>query len=234
MTIEIDRRTALAATLTAGAILAAQGAAAQQTPSAASKAYQPKPLPFDPKTIPGLSERILTSHHANNYVGAVTRLGAIEAQVAQLDPATGPGFMFNGLKREELLAMNSMILHELYFASLGKGGGKPGAALAKQIEMDFGSQQKWRDQFVAMGKALGGGSGWVLLSWSPRAGKLVNQWAFDHTMTIADGRGLVALDMYEHAYHMDFGAKAAAYVDAYMGALDWASADKEFAKAGAS
>jgi len=215
-------------------MLATQGcASAQQPPAASAKGYQPKPLPFDPRTIPGLSEKILVSHHDNNYVGAVTRLGAIEAQVAQLDPAA-PGFMFNGLKREELLAMNSMILHELYFASLGKGGSKAGTPLATQIEKDFGSQQKWRDQFVAMGKALGGGSGWVLLIWSPRAGKLVNQWAADHTMTVADGRGLIALDMYEHAYHMDFGAKAAAYVDAYMGALDWANADGEFAKAGAS
>ena len=231
----IDRRTALTATLTAGVMLAAQGCAtAQQSAAAVSlKSYQAKPLPFDPKTIPGLSERILVSHHDNNYVGAVTRLGAIEAQVAQLDPAA-PGFMFNGLKREELLAMNSMILHELYFASLGRGGSKPGAQLAAQIEKDLGSQQKWRDQFVAMGKALGGGSGWVLLMWSPRAGKLVNQWAADHTMAIADGRGLIALDMYEHAYHMDFGAKAAAYVDAYMGALDWANADREFVRTGAS
>ncbi|MBK8839263.1 MAG: superoxide dismutase [Hyphomonadaceae bacterium] len=234
MTAEIDRRAALGLALTAGAMLATQGCASAQQPAAAStRGYQPKPLPFDPKTIPGLSEKILVSHHDNNYVGAVTRLGAIEAQVAQLDPAA-PGFMFNGLKREELLAMNSMILHELYFASLGKGGSKAGTPLATQIEKDFGSQQKWRDQFVAMGKALGGGSGWVLLTWSPRAGKLVNQWAADHTMTVADGRGLIALDMYEHAYHMDFGAKAAAYVDAYMGALDWANADREFAKAGAS
>lgn len=233
MTAEIDRRTAVA--LVAGAALAVSGSAMAQQPAAAARAkgYQPKPLPFDPKTIPGLSEKLLVSHHDNNYVGAVTRLGAIEAEVGKLDPATAPGFMFNGLKREELLAMNSMILHELYFASLGKGGSKAGAALAKQIETDFGSQQKWHDQFVAMGKALGGGSGWVLLSWSPRAGKLINQWAFDHTMTIADGQALVALDMYEHAYHMDFGAKAAAYVDAYMGALDWANADQVFAKAGA-
>jgi len=234
MTAEIDRRAALGLALTAGAMLATQGCASAQQPAATStRGYQPKPLPFDPKTIPGLSEKILVSHHDNNYVGAVTRLGAIEAQVAQLDP-TAPGFMFNGLKREELLAMNSMILHELYFASLGKGGSKAGAQLATQIEKDFGSQQKWRDQFVAMGKALGGGSGWVLLIWSPRAGKLVNQWAADHTMTIADGRGLIALDMYEHAYHMDFGAKAAVYVDAYMGALDWANADTEFAKATAA
>jgi Fe-Mn family superoxide dismutase len=234
MTAEINRRTAIAAALAAGTALASAGSAmAQQTGAAArAKGYQPKPLPFDPKTIPGLSEKLLVSHHDNNYVGAVTRLGAIEAEVVKLDPAAAPGFMFNGLKREELLAMNSMILHELYFASLGKGGSKPGATLAKQIEADFGSQQKWRDQFVAMGKALGGGSGWVLLSWSPRAGKLINQWAFDHTMTIADGQALIALDMYEHAYHMDFGAKAAAYVDAYMGALDWVNADQVFAKAG--
>jgi superoxide dismutase, Fe-Mn family len=233
MTAEIDRRAALAVTLTVGAMFAAQGCATAQPTTAMTTGYQPKPLPFDPKAISGLSERILVSHHTNNYVGAVTRLGAIEAQVAQLDPAA-PGFMFNGLKREELLAMNSMILHELYFASLGRGGSKPGAQLATQIEKDFGTQQKWRDQFVAMGKALGGGSGWVLLMWSPRAGKLVNQWAADHTMAIADGRGLVALDMYEHAYHMDFGAKAATYVDAYMGALDWGNANREFGRVGAT
>jgi Fe-Mn family superoxide dismutase len=215
--------------LGAAAFVAMQAtASAQQSPAPGAKGLQPRPLPFDPKTIPGLSEKILTSHHANNYTGAVNRIGAIDAQLAQLDWATAPGFLINGLKREELLAMNSMILHEAYFNSLGKGGSKPGSALAKKIEADFGSDKKWRDEFVAMGKALGGGSGWVLLSWSPRAGRLVNQWAADHTMALADGRVLIALDMYEHAYHMDFGAKAAAYVDAFMGALDWDHADTEF------
>jgi Fe-Mn family superoxide dismutase len=71
----------------------------------------------------------------------------------------------------------------------------------------------------------------VLLTYSPRSGRLLNQWANDHTMSVADGRVLLALDMYEHAYHMDYGAKAAAYVDAYMGALDWENADKMFASA---
>jgi Fe-Mn family superoxide dismutase len=226
--MDIDRRTALVASLTVGAAFAAQGCAtAQQGASGATPMkYEVRPLPFDPKSIPGLSEKILVSHHDNNYAGAVNRLGAIEAEVAKLDIATAPGFVVNGLKREELVAMNSMILHEAYFASLGPMGGTPGSALASQIAKDFGSEKAWRDQFVAMGKALGGGSGWVLLSWSPRAGKLVNQWAFDHTMTIADGRVLLALDMYEHAYHMDFGAKAAAYVDAFMGAISWANADR--------
>jgi Fe-Mn family superoxide dismutase len=231
MTLDIDRRAAMAAAMTAGIALVAQGCASAQQTVASTARYQPLPLPFDPKTIPGLSEKILLSHHANNYIGAVNRLGAIETEIAKLDMATTPGFAINGLKREELIAMNSMILHEIYFGSLGPAGGRPGALLAGQIEKDFGSEQKWRDQFIAMGKALGGGSGWVLLAWSPRAGKLVNQWAFDHTMTIADGTILLALDMYEHSYHMDFGARAAAYVDAYMGALSWTRADQTFARA---
>ncbi|MEZ6030169.1 MAG: Fe-Mn family superoxide dismutase [Hyphomonadaceae bacterium] len=231
MTIDLGRRAALAVTLAAGATLATQGCATAQPPAVAAGRYQPMPLPFDPRTIPGFSERILVSHHDNNYAGAVNRLGIIEAEVAKLDVATAPGFLINGLKREELLAMNSMILHEVYFASLGAGDSKPGARLAGQIESDFGSDKAWRDQFAAMGKALGGGSGWVLLTWSPRAGRLVNQWAADHTMTVADSQILLALDMYEHAYHMDFGAKAGAYVDAFMKALNWANADRVFSAA---
>ena len=72
-----------------------------------------------------------------------------------------------------------------------------------------------------MGKALGGGSGWVLLSWSPRLGKLSNQWAADHAHTLADGAPILALDMYEHSCHIDFGAKAGAYVDAFMENVNW-------------
>ena len=80
-----------------------------------------------------------------------------------------------------------------------------------------------------MGKALGGGSGWVLLAWSERDQRLVHQWASDHTQ-IADGRPLLALDMYEHAYHMDYGAKAVSYVDAFMNAIDWTNADAGFSR----
>lgn len=117
MTAEIDRRTALLAAVAVGVMASSPGSAfAQQASLATPSTYQPRPLPFDPKTIPSLSEKLLVSHHANNYSGAVTRLGAIEAEIAKLDPATAAGFMLNGLKREELLAMNSMILHELYFA----------------------------------------------------------------------------------------------------------------------
>ncbi|HEV2154041.1 superoxide dismutase [Bradyrhizobium sp.] len=185
--------------------------------------YQSKPMPFDPKSIAGISEKVLVSHYENNYVGAVKRLNAIGTQLAELDFAKAPNFIINGLKREELIASNSMILHEIYFDGLG-GAGKPSAALADAIARDFGSMERWRAEFSAMGKAEGGGSGWVILSYSPRDKRLVNQWAADHTTTLAGGRPVLVLDMYEHAYHMDYGAAAAKYVDIYMEAIKWDNA----------
>ena len=231
----VDRRLLLGGGVVAAAAIA--GAAASQPatpPSPPGHAFAPQPaaMPFNPAAVSGLSEKLLRSHFDNNYTGAVKRLGAISGQFAALDPATAPGFVLNGLKREELIAWNSMVLHELYFAGLGAA--KPaGAALAAAIERDFGSDGRWRAEFTGMGKALGGGSGWVLLMWSHRDRRLVNQWAADHTMTLAGGAPILALDMYEHAYAMDYGAKAAAYVDAVVAGLNWSAADAAFARASA-
>jgi Fe-Mn family superoxide dismutase len=192
--------------------------------------YQTKPLTCDPTRLPGLSEKLIVSHYENNYGGAVKRLNAITEEFAALDVATAPVFVLNGLKREELIAMNSMILHEVYFGSLGDGGTLEGD-LKDAVERDFGSVARWRAEFTAMGKALGGGSGWVLLSYSPRDGRLVNQWASDHAHTLAGGTPILALDMYEHSYHMDYGAKAAAYVDAFMQNVHWAHVAERLAAA---
>jgi superoxide dismutase, Fe-Mn family len=191
--------------------------------------YTMKPLPFDPQQIKGLSERILISHYENNYGGAVKRLNAIADQLATLDYDKAPGFLINGLKREELIAANSMILHELYFNGLGEAN-QPGAALETAIARDFGSMDRWRSEFVAMGKAQGGGSGWVILTYSPRDKRLVNAWAADHTTTLAGGNPLLVLDMYEHAYQMDFGAKAADYVTTIMNVMNWSNADRLYAQ----
>ena len=191
--------------------------------------YQMKPLTCDPKAIKGMSERLIVSHYENNYGGTVQRINAITAQLAELDFATAPIFIINGLKREELIATNSMILHELFFASLGEGG-EPGRALHDALIRDFGSIAAWLAEFAAVGKALRGGSGWVLLTWSPRDRKLVNQWAMDHTTTLAGGQPILALDMYEHSYHIDYGAGAAAYVDAFMAAINWPNVARAYAE----
>ncbi len=179
------------------------------------------PLPFEPATLSGLSSKLLTSHHQNNYGGAVKRLNAIRAQLAATPFGSALGFQLNGLKREELIATNSMLLHELYFASLGSDGVTTEPAWTMALEANFGSAERWREEFVACAKALGGGSGWVLLAFQPREGTLVNQWAADHTHAVAGGVPILALDMYEHAYHMDYGAAAGAYVDAFMANIAW-------------
>jgi len=179
-------------------------------------------LPFDPAALRGLSDKLLRSHHQNNYGGAVRRLNAIRNELSALDFATAPGFQVNGLKREELVATNSMLLHELYFGSLGGDGRTMVPAMTLALEANFGSVERWRTEFMAMGKAQGGGSGWVLLTFQPRDGTLVNQWAADHTHALAGGMPILALDMYEHSYHIDFGAAAGSYVDAFMDNINWA------------
>ena len=117
--------------------------------------YQIKPLSCDPANIKGMSERLIVSHYENNYVGAVKRLNLIEEQLAELDYAKAAGFLINGVKREQLIAMNSMILHELFFDGLGDQS-EPSSALREALARNFGSFERWRAEFVAMGKALGG------------------------------------------------------------------------------
>jgi len=142
-----------------------------------------RPLLLKPQWMNGLSERLLVSHYENYYGGALRRLNAIRARLATLDWARTPVFEINGLKREELIAASSVILHEVYFDSLGGRGDNPPsgldelpAGLARALERDFGSVKAWRAEFTSMAKALAGGSGWAILAWSDRLGRLVNQW----------------------------------------------------------
>jgi superoxide dismutase, Fe-Mn family len=182
--------------------------------------YQLKQIHCRPWLLNGLSLKLLESHYENNYGGALRRLNAITEQLESLDFAKTPGYVVNGLKREELVALNSTLLHELYFASLG-GDGKPTERLAEALRGDFGSADRWRSEFVAMAQALSGGSGWVVLTYLPRDRRLLNQYAAEHSQAAAGGVPILALDMYEHAYHIDFGANAKAYIDAFMRNLDW-------------
>ena len=187
--------------------------------------YSLTPIHCRPWLLNGLSLKLIESHYENNYGGALRRLNAITGKLEALDFRTAPGFVVAGLKREELIALNSTLLHELYFASLAFGEGKPSAAFAEVLARDFGSYDRWRDEFVAMAQALSGGSGWVLLTFVPRDGRLVNQYASEHTQAVAGAIPILALDMYEHAYHMDFGANAKAYIEAFMRNLDWKSVE---------
>jgi Fe-Mn family superoxide dismutase len=190
--------------------------------------YQLAPLHCRPWLLNGLSAKLIESHYENNYGGALRRLNAISQQLEALDPAKTPGHVLNGLKRDELVALNSTLLHEIYFASLGGDGTKVSPMLAEAITRDFGSVERWRSEFMAMANGLGGGSGWVLLTYVPRDARLLNQYASDHSQAAAGGVPILALDMYEHSYHIDFGANAKAYVDTFMRNIDWPAVEGRY------
>src|SRR5437773_7601345 len=123
----MTRRELLESLAATAAVSAMPIEAQAQTPAAAG--WQIKPLPFDPKKLKGLSEKLLVSHHDNNYAGAVKRLNLIQQQLGSL-PADAAPYQVGSLKREELLATNSTVLHELYFANLGGSGRADGTAAA--------------------------------------------------------------------------------------------------------
>jgi Fe-Mn family superoxide dismutase len=168
----------------------------------------------------GISERMLVSHYENDYGTAVRTLNEIREELGELNLATARGYRVRALKREEHAAMGSVALHELYFRNLG-GDGRITPAMTTALTEHFGSVDAWRKEFMASARSLRGGSGWVLVSYSRRDRKLYNQIALDHSGVLVDGTPILVLDMYEHAYHIDFGANAIAYIDAFMRNIDW-------------
>jgi len=228
--MQATRRDALLALAVGGAaLLSGPGNAAEGgKPQPASK-HPVVPLPFDPKKLKGLSERLIVSHHDNNYAGAVKNLIKVEEELARVNKDT-PGFIVGGLRERELTFTNSAILHELYFGNLG-GTNKPTGALQKAISDGFGGFGRWEELFRATAMSLAGGSGWTILDYNFHTGDLRTYWAGNHTQSLAAGYPLLVMDMYEHAYQMDYGAAAAKYVDAFFDNIHWEQVGQRFDRA---
>jgi len=182
------------------------------TPVAAG-GHKPVPLPFAPGKLPGLSEKLLTSHHDNNYASAVKNLVKVRQEIAATNKDTPP-FVVGALRERELQFFGSMVLHELYFGNLG-GDGKIGGALKAALPAD------WEERLRATAMSLGGGSGWACLALSFHTGEIVVTWSGNHTQSLASSQPLLVLDMYEHAYALDYGADHAPYIDALFKNLAW-------------
>jgi len=190
------------------------------------------PIPVRPWTLNGLSERMIVSHYENHYGDAVRALNAVSGELAAVDVGT-PGYRLRALKRDELMALGAIELHELYFGNLGGEGNKIPEDMRATLEEHFGTVAAWRREFVGLAQSLAGGSGWVVLGWSRRQRRLYNYIADDDTRTGIDTAPVLVLDMYEHAYHIDFGANATAYVDAFMRNVDWAAVTRRIGAASA-
>jgi superoxide dismutase, Fe-Mn family len=187
------------------------------------------PLPFDPSKLKGLSERLLRSHHENNYGGAVKNLNKVEEELSRVNKDT-PGFLVGGLKERELTFNNSMVLHELYFANLG-GDGKAGNAVQAALSRSFGSFGRFEELFRAVGTSLAGGSGWAVLDHNFQTGQIGIHWSGNHTQTAAYSEPLMVMDMYEHAYAIDYGAAAAKYIDAFFQNIRWDEVQRRLERA---
>lgn len=204
------------------------GAEAPTLAAAPSKAkgaftYQrvPAPLPFDAKSLKGISEKLIQSHWENNYSGAVKALNAVRVRFTQaLNDAELPPYLYNELKREHLVRTGSVVLHEAYFANLG-GNGKADAATRTTLASTFGTFDAWETEFRKIGLGLGGGSGWVVLGYNEHLEILENYWLADHATHPPATTPILVMDMYEHAYQMDYGAAAVKYVDAFFANIQW-------------
>lgn len=231
----ISRRSlAAGAGLLAGVL--AVGARSQQMPPQVASAVAvpkatPKPLTVNPEKVKGLSADLLRHHHDKVYGDAVKALNAVGEELAKLDLSAVPPEKLGTLKRDEQAAQNSTVLHEIYFDGLAEAPTLPAGLLAQALSRDFGSLDRWKAEFVGIGKSLASGTGWVILAYTPRDKRLVNYRAENDSMAPAGAVPLLAMDMYEHAYAADYGSDTATYIEAFMQAIKWTNAERLYREA---
>jgi superoxide dismutase, Fe-Mn family len=217
---------AAAATAMLPSIAAAKRVAAPDITPRAVGTHAVVPLPFDARKLRGLSEKMLVSHHDNNYAAAVKNLNKVEIELDRITKDTA-AFQVSGLRERELTFTNSINLHERYFGNLG-GDGKAAGQLLRALTLQFGSQARWEELTRATAMSLGGGSGWVVVALSRLTGDLRIIGTRGHDQAVVAGEPLMVLDMFEHAYQMDFGAAHAKYIDAFFTNLNWSVLDERF------
>jgi len=189
--------------------------------------YERKPLPFNKQLI-GISEKAIEIHHDKLYTGYINKRNEIEEKLTQVDrsAANATYSEYGELKREESFAANGVVLHEYYFSVLG-GEGQASGELITEIEKHFGSYEKWLEDFKAAGMVS---RGWVVLAYDHNTGKLHNYLCDAHNQGgIWGAMPIVVLDMYEHAYFIDYGSDRKTYIEDYMKNLNWEKANELFA-----
>lgn len=187
-------------------------------------AHQPRK--FELKALDGISDNQIAQHRDTLYVGYVNKLNEIEERLRTVDASKANQVYsdFRGLKADETFALNGVVLHELYFENLGGKGSKPKGKLADLIAKEFGSLEKWTENFKACGMAA---RGWVILGLCTYDGKLHNYCLDTHNFNFpANTVPVLVMDVYEHAYVIDYGVKRPPYIDAFMKNIDWAAAER--------
>ncbi|MFA4887091.1 MAG: Fe-Mn family superoxide dismutase [Candidatus Nanoarchaeia archaeon] len=168
----------------------------------------------------GLSEKQLAEHHDVLYAGYVKKINEIRSAILKADKTNVNGTYaeLRELKVEETFALNAVKLHEGYFDNLG-GDGVASGAIKKMIETDFTSFDKWKEEFMACGL---GARGWVVLAFDLEERRLYNFVCDVHNQGGVWGSiPLLILDVYEHAYFIDYATGRKKYIEAFMNNIDW-------------
>lgn len=185
--------------------------------------HEVKKLKFDPKSLKGISEKQITLHHDKHYASYIKGRNKIEEALAK-----GEFSCMRELMKNLTHNASGQYLHEIYFDCLGGGGGEPSGALLEKINKDFGSFEKWKKEFLA---AAGVARGWVLLCFDWSDMKLHNYAVDFHDEGAVWGSSpILALDMWEHAYYLDYGPDKMKYIEAFFNNLNWKAAEERLAK----
>ena len=186
-----------------------------------------KKLPF--QELRGISQKTIENHYGKLYQGYVKKWQEIQEKLANADRSTANATYsdLRELKMEEGFAADAVLLHEAYFDVLG-GEGKPEGMVVEAIEEDFGSFESWQEEFRALGLCA---RGWVILAYDYNDGKLRNYLADIHNQGGVWGAApVIVLDVYEHAYFIDYGSDRKSYIEAFFQNLNWKIIDKKFGK----
>lgn len=182
-------------------------------------------IPISYNELPGLTEKQLAEHHGVLYTGYVKKINEIREKISTTDLACANGTYseLRELKLEEGFAANAITLHENYFANMTPGSSKCEGPIHDMIVQDFGSYEKWAAEFAALGLCS---RGWVVLAFDFRDKKLHNYLADVHNQGgIWGAIPLLVLDVYEHAYFIDYATARKKYIETFMGIIDWNAAN---------
>ncbi len=182
-------------------------------------ALQPKT--FELTGLEGISDEQIAQHRDILYVGYVNKFNEIQERLKRCDLSTANQTFsdLRALKSEETFALNGVMLHELYFENLGGKGGVPTGELSNLVVRDFGSFEKWQEEFKACGMSA---RGWVLLGFNPIDGRLHNFCLDTHNFNVPmTTTPILVMDVYEHAYTIDYGVKRQPYIEAFMKNIEW-------------
>ncbi|MDO8264905.1 MAG: Fe-Mn family superoxide dismutase [Candidatus Parcubacteria bacterium] len=177
--------------------------------------------------LKGISEKSISIHHDKLYGGYVKKWQEIQERLKQTDKSSANATFsdLRSLKIEETFSANAILLHEAYFDALG-GEGKPEGEIVKALENDFGTFENWQEEFKAIGMAA---RGWVVLAYDFNDGKLRNYLCDLHNQGGIWGTSpLLVMDVYEHAYFIDYGSDRKSYIEDFFANLNWQVVEKRF------